>query len=491
VRAIWRDGEPVSVAVLRRLGEDARSSQFAVPELVFTNLRDSYWAGEGIPGLTAIETWARAAVNDFLGDGDLSVEGPALRWSRDSQTEMLAWHEMTAVLIPVGRGDRELIIEYEQAASDCERERVLVKGRHEPLQTFIDWRLYAGSNTAIGDGEAPLNRRQRAKIWLDKRLGGAEGVVLGKVHKQLGPLDNVNEKDPDWPGRAVRLEERYPALAQQYPRLGLGDRLTGETGAIIVHGTRSCSMLALLELNKYLQLPARRYEHDTFRPLVDNAEELAALIETTVDCNRVILIAHSRGGLVARLATDLLRRNGFAGAVEVWTFGTPHLGTPLVGRSLKIMAKVLGVKTKVTKVARAGVSLTLDTLTDEFGIPIEDPASAAFALLLRSSGIPPGIEAMGLKNGRPDQVLRMIPAGTTYASFGAVCDFDSVPVGYTVIKARRRTAFAREVFGGEPNDLVVGISSSTAATGPRRLSDPCGHSEYFRDPTVKAELSAL
>jgi hypothetical protein len=92
----------------------------------------------------------------------------------------------------------------------------------------------------------------------------------------------------------------------------------------------------------------------------------------------------------------------------------------------------------------------LDTLTDEFGIPIEDPASAAFALLLRSGEIPPGIEAMGLKNGRPDQVLRMIPADTTYASFGAVCAFDTVPAGYTVIKARRMAAFARDVFVASP-----------------------------------------
>jgi hypothetical protein len=375
----------------------ARASEFAVPELFFANLRDSYRADEGIPGLTAIETWARAAASDFDGEGDLSLEGPALRW-RDSQTETLAWHEMTAVLIPVGRGDRKIIIEYEQVADDRRRERLLAAGRHEPLQTFIDWRLYAGSNTAVGDGETPLNRRQRAKIWLDRRIGGAEGVLLAKVHKQLGPQ---RQRVGSGLARASCASRGAPASARSaVRRLGHAARLTGETGAVIVHGTRSCSMLALRELSKYLRLPARRYEHDTFRPLIDNAEELARLVKETVDCTRIILIAHSRGGLVARLAMDLLRRNGWAGAVEVWTFGTPHLGTPLVGRSLTIVSKALGVKTKITKAARAGLSLKLDTLTDEFGVPIEDPASAAFALLLRSSGIPPGIEGMGLKNGR-------------------------------------------------------------------------------------------
>ena len=484
VEAPWRDGQPVSVGVVRDLFEDAQAGGHPVSDLAFRNLADSYWIGEGIPGFTAIETWATSAIERYAADGELSAYGPALRWQPTDNQPILAWHDMSAVVIPIRGDDRELLIDYEPDDADRERESSLLGGLPAP-ECVLDWRLYVGRNSAIVDGAAKLKAlggKLRATIRLGERIGNAEGVLVGKVHNSLGTLDGLLTNDPSWESRLDDLEMRFPALAERYPRLGPSQPLNDRSAAIIVHGTRSCALPALNTLSNYLRLPARRYEHDTFVPLIDNAEELATLIEQSVSCARLVLIAHSRGGLIARLAASLLRQQAWTGTAEVWTFGTPHEGTPLVGRSLEVVAKLVGASTKV------GTLLKLDTPTDEFGVPIEDPVTAAFSLLLSSSRIPPGIEAM--REG--SEILRMIPAGTTDVAYGAICDLATAQAGFTVDrKTARASGFAREVFRGEPNDLVVGISSSTAPPGGRRVPAPCAHSEYFRDPTVTADLAAL
>ena len=48
-----------------------------------------------------------------------------------------------------------------------------------------------------------------------------------------------------------------------------------------------------------------RYEHDTWLRVADNARDLASLVRAS-SLRHVVFVAHSRGGLVARLAMGLL-----------------------------------------------------------------------------------------------------------------------------------------------------------------------------------------
>jgi pimeloyl-ACP methyl ester carboxylesterase len=67
-----------------------------------------------------------------------------------------------------------------------------------------------------------------------------------------------------------------------------------------------------------------RFEHDTWPPVTQNAEELVAFLNK-LDADHVTLIAHSRGGLVATRAAQNSTRKG----IRVITLGTPFLGAPI------------------------------------------------------------------------------------------------------------------------------------------------------------------
>lgn len=56
--------------------------------------------------------------------------------------------------------------------------------------------------------------------------------------------------------------------------------------------------------------PVRRFEHDTVATVLNNADELTQLITTAIRVDRLLLVAHSRGGLVARTVVDELIRDG-------------------------------------------------------------------------------------------------------------------------------------------------------------------------------------
>ncbi len=78
-----------------------------------------------------------------------------------------------------------------------------------------------------------------------------------------------------------------------------------------------------------LTLEPSRYEHDTFMSIDANAQELAELLTARFDdAEHVLMICHSRGGLVARSASDLVDGT-LASRLSIHTFGTPHRGTPL------------------------------------------------------------------------------------------------------------------------------------------------------------------
>jgi pimeloyl-ACP methyl ester carboxylesterase len=118
---------------------------------------------------------------------------------------------------------------------------------------------------------------------------------------------------------------------------------------VFVHGGLSCCFDAFEDLFHRIESNLRtpganagaaiflRFEHDTYHPISVNAERLCELVTDKLSQfsgagqeAELLLIAHSRGGLVARLASDILIERGLwsKGRLEVFTFGSPHLGTP-------------------------------------------------------------------------------------------------------------------------------------------------------------------
>lgn len=465
---------PVTTAVLGGLLNAAISrAERQVPEVAHADLEVS---DDAIPGLTAIETYGGQAVADYQGSGTLTLLATGVRWAPEGHPASIAWHDRTACVVLFGPGDEPLTIEYEQTEEDCDIDLALAGRR--PARLYVDWRIYTGMNSLISDGESRLRRMTRAR-WVThvRPPRGASGMMVGKVVRRLGPTGSIYQCDDSHRSRLEREERKHKAIAESNPRLG-SQQLQGQAGVVFVHGTRSCCVHSLADLQGKLTLPTHRFEHDTFLPVGENAGELTALIESSVQVERLLLFGHSRGGLIVRLVAAELREKGF-GEPEVWTFGTPHEGTPLISRGLEILMRRLGGPARAMKLARMGLRSKVDVATDAHGVPREDAVGAVLSILLRDAALPAGLLIMAAKSPERDLLDKYAGLKTTYA-FGGACTVDDVQ-GYAVCHA----GFAHEMFEGASNDLVVGQASATAPAGGCALPDPCTHSAYFRDATVR------
>jgi hypothetical protein len=478
VEPAQQSGEPVTAEAIRRVLARARANEWPIPELAYIDVGDG--GSEAIPGLTALETYAAEAVEGYLGGGTLGSIGPAVRWAPRGHAPTLAWHDRTVCAMALAPGDDEVMLEYAEEPEDRDNETSLVGGRRLFTQRYVDWRLYAGRNSLVSVGETYLRRLEPGR-WVARMRPprGLPGILVGKVVRRLGPLHSIFDSDDSQPSRLLDHERSQPEIVAKYPELGKAS-LEGEAGIIFIHGARACCVGSLADLDGSVGLPVRRFEHDTFRPLGENAGELSGLIRSSVRLERLLLFGHSRGGLVARLAAAELRNSGWEGQVEVWTFGTPHDGTPLMGRGLELLAQKLAPLRRIHKLSQVGLRGMIDVATDEHGVPREDAVGAALSILMRGAALPDGLAIMAVDSAER-KMMEKIPGLDTTHAFGGSCTADDVR-GFAIHHA----GFAHEMFTCEPNDLVVGLASSTAQSGGQALPEPCSHSGYFRDPTVRA-----
>ena len=152
---------------------------------------------------------------------------------------------------------------------------------------------------------------------------------------------------------ALRRSARNLQNAELLIRFGeLSAKLTAQSKplyVVFVHGGLSCCFDAFADLFRRIESNLRtpgpdagaavflRFEHDTYHPISVNAERLCELVRDKLSQysragqeTELLLIAHSRGGLVARLASDILIDRGLwsKDRLEVFTYGSPHRGTP-------------------------------------------------------------------------------------------------------------------------------------------------------------------
>jgi pimeloyl-ACP methyl ester carboxylesterase len=213
--------------------------------------------------------------------------------------------------------------------------------------------------------------------------------------------------------------------------------------------------------------PIYRYEHDTFRPIEENAVELADLVRDRLDTPNLLIAAHSRGGLVARTAAARLA-NKYPGRVELWTFGTPHLGTPLVA----IGGKLLNLLFKLGE--------------DVVGaIPAISPLSKAYGYLVDSPTLPAGIEAMH-EDSPGIGTLNAIGDRYPVRSWGSSFDIEHAPSGFGVaIEGALAGALS-----DRSHDLVVPTASALAAGAAQPVLN-CSHVHYFTQPAVRSAFATF
>ena len=213
------------------------------------------------------------------------------------------------------------------------------------------------------------------------RHGSPPGSSSGNILRRISDKQPEFDTDPTmWP-RVESMERKYPQVATMIPRLREGPLITIPAATVFVHGTISCGLACLKDLYPgpadRPPEPTFRYEHDTFKPLHENGSDLGERILERLRVDLLILVAHSRGGLVARCARTHLESRGYAGEIHLVTAGTPHRGTPIVKMASNVMNMFLKFGDEVLG-----------------AVPVASPIVKAYSILWDAPTLPRGIAAM-------------------------------------------------------------------------------------------------
>jgi hypothetical protein len=438
--------------------------------------------------LNSVPTWL-ALIDDVAGldpeqgfrllrAGQLSVDipnGPALDISIDDEFVVFSKDE----------GVEELVVEYE-ADNDFPPDRNTV--------VYFDFHGILGTNSVEVDGSEPLEPKGAIRKAL-AYLGFKAGALVGRAVRVTLNRPVSDRHDPFFERTLEALEKMRPGLAKAIPRLpvaasyyhsylpqaGQIDQLT-----VLVHGTMSCGMRmagAIFPSDADMPAPATkrqifRFEHDTFADCQSNTIELTKRLMPYAELvPNVLLLAHSRGGLVAGgTAIELINRSKFK-TVSLQTFGTPHAGTPFV-TVVENAGKV------VTALAKTGAKVGAKT----FGA--DDTSAAALGWVSGLAvgqivDLPPGIKDMA-----PGQNSYLnIALGRDYSrcaeAFAWAGEFNPSDKNADGFWHAMKLGFQKEIFDPadttqSPHDGVVPRASALAST--LKAQPPhanCDHSAFF------------
>jgi len=436
--------------------------------------------GEGVlPGIDALEDWASGISGMESGDGELRYERIGhFQDGRDlfglslfEEGELIGttFEQLEVIVVDVSELD---------AIEVVDENRVTLPPESPEESDEFHWRMYVGRGTLVGEGESTFRDSPDGKPRANVGLIPGPGVLIGRVGRWVGRLMSRPKKPDSDKFRGSRLKyfvDKHPNVARRYP--DITDATISSTApvmknggsiAIMVHGTFSCSIPAMVLLDRHLAVPAFRFEHDTFAPLARNASDLVHAVHTAIPQGlSIYFLAHSRGGLVARLAArDLATRY----RVSVYTFGTPHRGTPLANAGGRMLNALLSMGRLL-----AG------------GVFSWDPISYSIKRLLRSRGLPDGLDIMRTDS----QFLDSMRFGTDpfeLRAYGGVYDLETRADGAL---AYIGSEFLKGVFANEVNDLVVPLRSTLASGVTRQLSMSCDHFSYFGDTEVLRDLELI
>jgi hypothetical protein len=443
-----------------------------------------------LPGIDGIDSWGAQAADSIgppellsglqfhrIGQTAAGLEVMGLTWFDAPSPSAMAFHPPDTIIADVS-GLQEVVFT-ESGGTQLE-----IIEPYERSATFLEWRAYLGAGTLVVEGESELEPVPASKELTKSarvRLLGCPALLIGRVLEWMGrPVEPSHDQFRH--ARLKHYELKLPAVAQAYPNIELfvsvphqfrqihGEQKRGPA-LVFVHGTFSCSLPSLTLLHP-LQINAFRFEHDTFHSIADNVALLSQAVLTHLKPDPLYLVAHSRGGLVARLAARELTAKGVR--VIVRTYGTPHLGTPLANAGGKFLSALLAMGRTVSG-----------------GLFGWDPVSLAGKLALKalcwSNTLPEGLEVMRTDTGE----LKSLNFGKEpfeLISYGGNYDLRKLADGAC---AYAMGVIAHEGFSRKQNDLVVPTESALGVGDPRPVLEPCDHFHYFSTEVLRRELQTL
>ena len=479
----------------------------------------------GMPGRDSIGTWNRLLETQEFSVVDrgerrtlvLNHERDGLGvTAQNGDARSVIRHDRTMLIVLVPPGTMFLDIAYRSTSDEAASFTSLRRGARSPI-AWIESRSFLGGSTGTILGlhtTTPISRIpsgwERARVI----VAGASGIFTATMVRTAGKWAERLDTDPMFASRlnfAVDQHHRERQWPELTPKVTVGTQRMW----VLVHGTLSTCYGAFEGLPHDFFKPdgVFRFEHDTCGELDANVNELSARLLSVPDYMEIVLLAHSRGGIVARAVGARLRDHAYLNAhgvgyppgVRVLTFGTPHLGTPLIQQvqgllSLRPLGGVFGAIASLSPdrflaaalrwaaPAAAGATLSLLArmgIADRFGVSNANATLAATAYaMLRAGRLPAGIFDMREKGS---YLATLSPAWKGCASWGGKYDLQSDPDGFGV---SFNQGLSGQIFDGRANDLVI-PTDSALAFGDQTVVDRCSHSGYFARSDVQAALKAV
>lgn len=328
-----------------------------------------------------------------------------------------------------------------------------------------------------------------ATLGLDELVGGVVGELIGK--RVLVLLKSPIERGLL---EALAHSEGQPTV------LALRDTLTPLDGAeqwravlppgaerralLFLHGlasdtTKGGGSALLPQLaTDYDALLGYNHPTLTLDPLANARDFLARIpddLELVLD-----IVAHSRGGLVARCLAELAERRSNVRIGTLITCGTPHAGTKLADVEYWNQLISIGM-TAATGLAAVG------------GAAVWAPKLLEYLLKAAAQGILalPGIDALAADSDLIKQLDQSDPARGAQRYITVASNFTIFQPGLNLAEGLR--SLAAQAFFDTPNDLVVQTSSMLASSrfpteGQRRVTGD--HFSYFSDAADRELLRA-
>ncbi len=226
------------------------------------------------------------------------------------------------------------------------------------------------------------------------------------------------------------------------------------------------------------------YNHPTItRDPIQNAVELLSMVPPDVRLN-VDVVAHSRGGLVARSLVELQPIDPKLNIQRIITCGSPHAGTNLADRGNWDQFVSIGF-TAANWIGRAtGAGLAFGFVSQGLEFILRAGSQSLFDL--------PGIEAMDpaspflRKLNAPGDMLQHVPYAVVVSDFK--------PAGEQSKLVQALTSMAANVFFRVENDLIVPTNSMSHIDEPHRSLPPehvfstnVDHFAYFSEhPEIRS-----
>lgn len=223
------------------------------------------------------------------------------------------------------------------------------------------------------------------------------------------------------------------------------------------------------------RLPVWRFEHDSFLPLDNNIAQLLQALENQVvrrrPRGRLVLLAHSRGGAVARFALPELRDRWPGWDIHALTAGSPHDGTDVFERLGQRWVGLAGAVGLVGHALRdaAGRDLLAKLKNLERGM---------------AGDIPPGFQDLLPHNLR--ERADGLPWPAQLVTWGSQWRADVA----TDWSARGWRHLVEDVGGFEADGDGM-IPFASAKHGPLAFdASPVFHTEYFAHPATAGQIRA-